>query len=350
MTMVSSSKKPFDTAWKQGLSEPEVAKNFFQRRLPNFIKQMIDFSHFFVQKTHYVSDEGKHSYSDIVYKTKLSGKNESTYLYLLAENQRTPDKHLVLRMMRYLVNIIDDHITENKSEYFPIVFPLVYYNGKRTPYPYSMNFWERFESPKLAKMIMDRPIHLIDANQLPDNYGKKDVAAMLELVLKYMGTNKDFLGAVQQLQVCGNLKFTYEQGGEKYLNNMLRLGVEKANISDKKAFFDILDESHPHLGDNVMNLLQKEHADGHAKGHAKGHAEGRAEGLKEAAKLLTIERAEGRAEGLKEAAKQREEGLKETAVRLLKLSQTVDFVAQATQLSRDTIQTIKADLQAKNLH
>jgi len=191
------------------------------------------------------------------------------------------------------------------------VFPMIYYNGASTPYPFSMNFWHYFKDPRQAKALMARPIHLVDVNQIADTFAEEHCSIFMELLLKYMRKKQDFLPSLQALTASGNLARTWNMGGESYIMHMLDLALRETEISSKTVFFETIEKTLPHVGEEVMSLLAQEHQAGVQQGILTGKQAGIQEGMQAA--------------------------LEKTALNLLDLGQTVTMAAQVTGLSLATL-------------
>ncbi|EPR5291382.1 TPA: Rpn family recombination-promoting nuclease/putative transposase, partial [Escherichia coli] len=92
---------------------------------------------------------------------------EDGYIYCLAEHQSTENAFMAFRMLRYAVAAMQRHFEQYHE--LPLVIPLLFYHGERSPYPYSMNWLECFRNPELAAKIYTRPFHLVDVTVLDDD-------------------------------------------------------------------------------------------------------------------------------------------------------------------------------------
>ena len=76
---------------------------------------------------------------------------------------------------------------------------MVFYHGSATPYPYSLNLWDRFDDPlNIMKGVPNRPLPLIDVNQLLDEalqqrewVGPTAPVSKLENLLKASGLQSE---------------------------------------------------------------------------------------------------------------------------------------------------------------
>ncbi len=94
----------------------------------------------------------------------VSGKG---YICALIEHQRSPDRHMTFRLMRYAIAAMQQHLDEGNTE-LPIVLPVLFYHGKESPYPFSMNWPDGFSDPQLAKQVYSNRFPLADITMISD--------------------------------------------------------------------------------------------------------------------------------------------------------------------------------------
>jgi len=247
--------KPHDSLWKQGMREVRVAREILESRYPPEILKHFDPSSMEITKSSYIDAEFKPSCSDVVYRMKSDFGD--SYVYILAEHQSTPDRHMTLRMVQYTHRLIEDHISQDNKHY-PIVFPILYYNGKTTPYPYSTDFFDYFENPKLAKAIMLKPFEVVDLSHISDAELLKHPWSCYMLGLfKYNRLKRDFTAFFQKMANCGIIMHLEGQNGGKYLGRMVYYTLKEATLVSKNQFAKLLYEQSKLLGDKAMSILDK---------------------------------------------------------------------------------------------
>ena len=285
---------PFDSAFKQGMGYPGVAEDLFKLYLPDTIKRLINFSTIEKKSDNFVDFGFQQFYSDCLFGAHTKGKKG--YLYLLVEQQRQPDKQFLLRIYTYVLRIIEKHL-KSGSKYFPMVFPLIYYNGTKTPYPYPIDFWSCFKTPALAKELMTRPVELVDSRTLPKERPPHSWSNFMELLLRYIRDKEDFTPILGGLAKSGNINYIYNKGenGQQYIKSMLELALEETTINDETVLYNTLQGHIPEMEENVMGLLKKKHEEGLAEGKAyamklsqKKHEEGLAEGKAEEKEAIAV--------------------------------------------------------------
>ncbi|HUX79770.1 MAG TPA: Rpn family recombination-promoting nuclease/putative transposase [Alphaproteobacteria bacterium] len=158
---------PHDRFTRSSLSHPKVSEEFFQKHLPEKIKNIMDFSSIELQKESYIDDNLKLQIADLLFSVKFDG--QSGFLYILFEHASTPDPLLPFRMLKYMIAIKDHHLKAKKTQKLPLVYPMILYTGEK-PYAYSMDLFDLFSmgEKELAKDTLMSPYHLIDLTQFAD--------------------------------------------------------------------------------------------------------------------------------------------------------------------------------------
>ena len=129
------------------MASPEVARDFVSLHLPEEYRQLCDLSTLRLEPCTFVDQDLKQYACDALFSMKtVSG--EDGYVYCLVEHQSTENAYMAFRMLRYAVAAMQRHVEAHKV--LPLVIPVLFYHGERSPYPYSMNWLEYFRNPELA--------------------------------------------------------------------------------------------------------------------------------------------------------------------------------------------------------
>ena len=168
-------KNPHDRLFKNAMSDPRVASEFFGEHLPALVRAAIDLSSLALSPNSYVDEALRESSSDLLYKAQIHG--QSAYVYLLCEHQSTVDTLMPLRLWQYMGRIWAEHLkqspgtqdpTQIKPERpLPLIIPLVFYNGP-TAYIGARHMRALINAPEALIDLMYEPFHLIDAHEIPD--------------------------------------------------------------------------------------------------------------------------------------------------------------------------------------
>lgn len=76
----------------------------------------------------------------------------------------------------------------------PLVIPILFYTGKRSPYPYSMNWLQAFTDAELAGQLYNGAFPLVDVTIIPDDEIMKHrrMAILTLLLLQEQMTRQQF--------------------------------------------------------------------------------------------------------------------------------------------------------------
>lgn len=92
--MTQNKLSPHDRLTRAMMTNPKVSREFFEKNLPSYLKDKVDFASIHFQNTSFVDD--KLRMSILLYSVKI--QNEDSYFYLLVEHQSTPDKLMPFRL------------------------------------------------------------------------------------------------------------------------------------------------------------------------------------------------------------------------------------------------------------
>ena len=160
----NSTPTPHDAVFKTFLSHPETARDFMALHLPPALLAICDLSTLKLESGSFVEDDLRPYYSDVLYSLKTGGGDG--YVHVLIEHQSSPDKHMAFRLMRYAVAAMQRHLDAGHKT-LPLVIPVLFYQGKRSPYPYSMNWLDSFSERERAAALYSGHFPLVDVTVIP---------------------------------------------------------------------------------------------------------------------------------------------------------------------------------------
>ena len=123
------------------MTNPKVIHEFFKKNLPDHVREVIDFSSIQFYKESLINDSLKSQIMDLLYKADFSGK--PGFLYLMIEHASTSHPLLAFRLLKYMMGIMEEHLRSSKRKELPLVYPIVFYTGKR-PYTHSLDLFDLF--------------------------------------------------------------------------------------------------------------------------------------------------------------------------------------------------------------
>ncbi len=212
---------PHDAVFKTFLSRVETARDFIKIHLPPALLNLCDLNTLRLEPGSFVEDDLRQYYSDILYSLKTTcGEG---YIHVLIEHQSSPDRHMAFRLMRYAIAVMQRHL-EAGHTLLPLVIPILFYQGERTPYPYSMNWLDDFHDPHRARQLYDNAFPLVDITVIPDEQimHHRSMAA-LTLVQKHI-RQRDMARLLDQLAALLMMEQMSRQQIVGLVNYMIRAG------------------------------------------------------------------------------------------------------------------------------
>jgi len=257
--------------FRQFLTQPGVARDFMEIHLPAELREICDLSTLTLESGSFVEDDLRQYFSDVLYSLKTRAGDG--YIHVLIEHQSTPDKHMAFRLMRYAVAAMQRHL-EAGHKTLPLVIPVLFYAGKRSPYPFSTRWQDEFDDPLLAEKLYSRAFPLVDITIIPDEeIAEHRSMAALTLLQKHI-RQRDLAELVDRLTpilLAGYLS-------SSQVVSLIHYILQAGETSDAQSFVRELAQRVPQHGDALMTIAQqleqKGIEEGIQIGREKGHSEG----------------------------------------------------------------------------
>ncbi|WP_313686815.1 Rpn family recombination-promoting nuclease/putative transposase [Pantoea sp.] len=249
---------PHDALFKRFLSHPPIARQFLEIHLPPAIRQHCDLDTLQLVTTTFIERDLRALYSDVL----LSMKTDcgEGYIYALIEHQSSPDKNMTLRMMRYAIAAMQRHLDEGHAE-LPIVVPMLFYQGKTSPYPYSMNWLASFRDPDLAEQIFCHPFPLIDVTVIPDEEIMTHRAvARLEMAHKIIRL-RDMLENIDPMATLLSVDYN-----DDLSIDVIFYLMQYGDTDNREKLVEILMQTKPQLKEQIMTVEQQWRQQGRQEG------------------------------------------------------------------------------------
>lgn len=262
---------PHDAIFKTFLSHPTTAKDFMSLHLPPKLMEICDLTTLKLESGSFVEDDLRPYYSDILYSLKTS--QGDGYVHVLIEHQSSPDKFMAFRLMRYAIAAMQRHLDAGNRT-LPLVIPILFYQGKRSPYPYPVNWLELFSDSEIAAELYGGVFPLVDITVIPDDeiMQHRSMAA-LTLLQKHI-RQRDLNEFLDQLAKLMLEEFMTRQQMLALVNYMLQTG----ETPDAEGFIRGLAQRVPQHEEELMTIAQQIEQKGLQKGLQKGVQLGRQEG------------------------------------------------------------------------
>ena len=262
--------KAHDHFFRMAMSDKRVAREFFETHLPEDLRKIVDLNCLELQSGTYIDDMRQESIADMLYKTVIEG--HEAYLYLAVDHQSRPDELMPFRILKYVCNIIDQHINNTGSKRIPLILPLVVYHGKQ-PWLYSTDINDLVDAPKkLVETHFLKPFMLVDLNLIDDAVLKQNTwLGVMELTLKHIFA-RDMLPYIRD--IIELLKRLEKANGKNFAEIVLTYILDRGEMSDKEAFLGLVKtELPPEIGDKIMTIAEQFKAEGVQAGKQAGIAE-----------------------------------------------------------------------------
>ncbi|MGG6108559.1 Rpn family recombination-promoting nuclease/putative transposase (plasmid) [Pantoea allii] len=271
---------PHDATFRQFLTQPEIARDFMELHLPAELRAVCDLSTLKLESGSFVEDDLRQYFSDVLYSLKTTHGDDG-YVHVLIEHQSSSDKHMAFRLLRYAVAAMQRHL-EAGHKTLPLVIPVLFYTGKRSPYPYSTRWLDEFSVPVLASRLYGEAFPLVDVTIIPDEeIAEHRSMAALTLLQKHIH-QRDLAELVDKLVpvlLAGYLS-------SSQVISLIHYIVQAGETADAEALVRELAHRVPQHGDALMTIAQQLEQKGIEKGMEKGiqlgREEGRCEGEREA--------------------------------------------------------------------
>ncbi|KGT91280.1 hypothetical protein NG99_16895 [Erwinia typographi] len=275
MKKKSSIPTPHDATFRQFLTQPEIARDFMDIHLPAELRAICDLSTLKLESGSFVEDDLRQYFSDVLYSLKTTAGDDG-YVHVLIEHQSSPDRHMAFRLIRYAVAAMQRHLDAGHKK-LPLVIPVLFYTGKRSPYPYSTNWLQEFDDPALAGKLYAGDFPLVDVTVISDEeiMNHRSMAA-LTLLQKHI-RQRDLAELTDRLATILLAGWLSSPQVISLVHYILQAGES----SDAQAFVRELALRVPQHEDELMTIAQQLEQKGLEKGIQQGRQEGRQEGMLE---------------------------------------------------------------------
>lgn len=273
MKKKNSTPTPHDATFRQFLTQPKIARDFMELHLPSELRECCELSTLKLESGSFVEDDLRQYFSDVLYSLKTTAGDG--YIHVLIEHQSAPDKHMAFRLLRYAVAAMKRH-PEAGNKRLPLVIPVLFYTGRRTPYPYSTRWLDEFDDPALADRLYSHSFPLVDVTVIPDDeiMQHRSMAA-LTLLQKHI-QQRDLAELMDRLV---SILMAGDHSSSQVIS-LINYIVQAGEASDAKTFVRELAQRVPQHENALMTIAQQLEQIGLEKGIEQGIEQGRTEGIR----------------------------------------------------------------------
>lgn len=270
---------PHDAVFRQMLTQKAVARDFLQIHLPGHFLQICNLDSLKLESGSFVEENLRNRYADILY--SLETEQGPGYIYALIEHQSTPDKLMAFRMMRYAIAAMQRHLDAGHTT-LPLVVPILFYQGLKSPWPHSLNWQSLFSEPEMAKTLYNSEFPLVDLTAIPDNQIlQHQRMAMLELLQKHI-RQRDLSELLDQLITL----LTQQSLIDPQLNVLINYMVKAGNCENPGVLIRQLAQGAPQYKDQLMTIAEWLEEKGRTEGIQLGMQQGLEKGRQAEARAI----------------------------------------------------------------
>lgn len=269
MTTATTS-TPHDAVFKTFLHHPETARDFLEIHLPTCLQKLCDFNTLKLESESFIEADLRSCYSDVLW--SLHTRDGDGYVYVVIEHQSSADPHMAFRLLRYAMTAMQRHLDAGHKE-LPLVIPMLFYHGNRSPYPYSLCWLDAFADPVAARQLYASAFPLVDITVVPDDeILTHRRMALLELMQKYI-RQRDLMGLVEQLATllltgCAN---------DTQLQAMFNYILQSGDASRFNEFMQEMAQRIPQHKERLMTIAERLRLEGLQEGVQQGLQQGKHE-------------------------------------------------------------------------
>lgn len=270
---------PHDLVFKTFLSTMETARDFIAIHLPPALLQLCDLQTLQLESGSFIEEDLHPYFSDMLYSLKTACGDG--YIHVLIEHQSSPDRHMAFRLMRYAIAAMQRHLEAGHNT-LPLVIPILFYQGRRSPYPNSMNWLDEFSDPVVAGRIYSQNFPLVDITViLDDEIMRHRSMAALTLIQKHI-RQRDLPRLLDKLAILLTRNHISGQQVIALVNYMLQAG----EAQDARTLLYEMAQRAPQYGDELMTLAEQLKQEGRNEGIQQGMQQGIQTGEREASRKI----------------------------------------------------------------
>ncbi|MGB1192645.1 MAG: Rpn family recombination-promoting nuclease/putative transposase [Pseudomonadales bacterium] len=256
---------PHDRFFLAAMQNQAVARAFFSQYLPAPILQALDLHSLALESTTYVDEKLRKTLSDVVFSCQIA--EQPARIAMLVEHQSEPQIQLPFRVHHYRFGLLYRIHKAAPKAPLPAVYVMVFYHGRSTPYPYSLNLIDSFNDPLgLMAESFTQPIPLIDVNQLSEQELKRQAwVGPMARIMKHIRDRDigDYL--VEPLEDLCKTEFKTDINLD-FLRPLLEYAFSAGNIADVEHFLTQTQRKIPDpIRGEFMTLAQQLEARGEAR-------------------------------------------------------------------------------------
>lgn len=241
---------PHDKIFKQFLTNLDTARAFLKVHLPPAFLKVCRLDTLKLVSGSFIDMDQRELRSDIYYSMKTVTGNSN--IYCVIEHQSSPHRHMPYRMLRYVVAGMQPYY-DARHEQLPLVIPILFYHGRKRPYPNALHLRKELNVPSLAVGLYNSGFLLVDVTAISDSeIMKHKGVALLEFMQKNI-FQRDFSAYFEQLVTLLQSDYYTEGQRTASIEYILRAG----DTTDPTSFIRMLVKALPQDEELIMTMAQR---------------------------------------------------------------------------------------------
>ena len=271
---------PHDKFFRKIMKKIENSRSFLRTYLPKELIKHIDFNKLKILDDHFIDNELKEHYSDILYKVKYYGK--PSYIYVLLEHKSYPDRFVAFQLLRYMVNIWQKDVDNKKVKKLTPIIPYVFYHGKKK-WDIKLEFKDIVKQiPGESQYIPNFKYILTDISKYDDTEitGTPEIKVMNTL-MKHLYDKNIYKVLENVFQLCKLVESRVDSNQQyKDFLDMIFIYIMNSIAVDVKKVIPIAEKVIKNGGDAMITGADKLRKEGRKEGIVKGIKKGKLEAAK----------------------------------------------------------------------
>lgn len=253
-----------------------LAKDFMKNYLPEEVLKIVDLETLNPEKEHYIEDDLKESFSDLLFKANINGKEG--YLYFLFEHKSYPSKRIAIQLLNYMIRIWDDKTLKEKQEKIPMIIPMVVYHGKEN-WNIGLKLSDHMEGygelpEEVKKHIPEYEYLIYDLSGYTDDDIKGDI--QLQIVIKILRSifkaDEEFFNVFKEaVKILDKLE--KQEKGIEYFKTFIYYILNVRKEINLTEIYDLVKEVSVERSGEIMTIAEELLKEGMEKGMEKGKLE-----------------------------------------------------------------------------
>jgi predicted transposase/invertase (TIGR01784 family) len=289
---------PHDALFKWTFSQVAYARAELRSILPAPVLDRVDLDTLELCSGAFVDKALSASYSDLLYQVRIAGKRG--LLYVLFEHQSTPDDAMPLRLLGYLVRILELEVRTRRNAKeavlpLPVVLPVVLHHSD-TGWTRAAQFRELFDSellaePEIARLVPRFEFVLDDLSHLTDEALRQraldQVSSLTLWALRDARTPARLLATVHNWVDTMQKLLRAPSGAEAFQVIFHHIALVAQEPVAEQVLEIVLSEA-PTAEEAMTTLAEKWISEGRKQGREEGKAEGREEACRSLLQQLLV--------------------------------------------------------------